>query len=107
MRIKIGAHDYDVSRVSCIDHDDSDKIGEFSFMDGTIRIDDRLESGQFAEVLTHEIVHGIDVFMNGGQTLSEETVERIGGGLAMVLRDNPALVEMFAELSGINEREAE
>jgi hypothetical protein len=53
-----------------------------------------MTESQKAHTLLHEVIHGIDFFLEIG--LSEEQTERLMKGLLMVFQDNPDFVEYIA-----------
>lgn len=96
MKIKIGCFEYCVDEVECVNKFEPRK-GEIDFYDRVIRIDKGMSELDKIETLIHEAIHGLDEFMQIG--LDEEHVKKIGHGLAMLLRDNPELVNrLFSPL---------
>jgi hypothetical protein len=93
-KVKIGCHVYDINLVECVNKYEPRK-GEIEYMKQVIRIDNSMPEDSKFGTLIHEIVHGIDYFMD--MDLTEEQVTKLGNGFAMVLRDNPNLIELVRE----------
>lgn len=87
-KVKIGCFQYDVIEVENVSRFESRK-GEIDFFNRVIKIDSGMTYQDKQESLFHEIIHGIDEFMNIG--LEEAQVKKLGAALAMVLTDNPGL----------------
>lgn len=86
--MKIGCYRYEVKEVKSVNKFEARK-GEIDFYEKVIRLDEDMSPNDKLETLLHEIVHGIDDFMDVG--LEENQVKKLGHGLAMVFMDNPDL----------------
>lgn len=84
--IRIGAIDYEVGRKNDLILNDS-LLGEITYGNARINIDEQLCGSKMREVLVHEMTHGI-LIEAGYDEHTEEQANRIGKVLAMVLRDN-------------------
>lgn len=89
-KVKIGNQTYDVFEVECVDKHDTLK-GMIKYYDSVIRIDNGMTLEQKQETLLHEIIHGVEQFMN--LDLEEDEVKQLGRGLHMVFKDNPSLLD--------------
>jgi hypothetical protein len=92
-KIKIGCYTYNVSEVDVVEKYTS-AVGYIDFNTKTIKIDKEVKDNFKLEILFHEVLHGIDNFMGIG--LEEAEIEKLGKGLTMVLKDNPALIDMVS-----------
>jgi molecular chaperone GrpE (heat shock protein) len=90
-KIKIGCYTYDVSEVDVVEKY-TNTVGQIDYNAKTIEIDKEVNGTYKLEILFHEVLHAIDNFMGIG--LEENEIEKLGKGLTMVLKDNPALVEL-------------
>jgi hypothetical protein len=86
--VKIGCYRYVVKEVKSVNKFEPRK-GEIDYYEKVIRLDEDMSTDDKLETLLHEIVHGIDDFMDVG--LEEDQVKKLGHGLAMVFMDNPDL----------------
>lgn len=84
--IRIGSIDYDVSYKQGLSAGDS-LWGEIVYGRSEINIDDSLSKSKAREVLAHELAHGL-LFEAGYEEHEEDTANRLGKILAMILRDN-------------------
>ena len=84
--VKIGYKDYKVDEQEHLNDDTRLLDGQIDYGENKIHLFQRLTDADKKATLLHEIIHGIDRFMIIG--LSEEQVEKLGEGLAMVIRDN-------------------
>lgn len=94
--VKIGPFDIAVKNFATLEENEAN-LGTFSHCDHTIYKRDRYANvQQEAEVVLHEILHGIYQTMNVRPRDGEErTVHLMAIGMAMVIRDNPALMKWF------------
>lgn len=88
-QVKIGCHLYQVSEVESVNKFEPRK-GEIDYFQRLIKIDKDMTDRDKRETLLHEIIHGIEEFM--GIDLEESQIRKLGAGLAMVLEDNPELL---------------
>jgi len=58
---------------------------------GKIVVDGQLSEGAKRNTLMHEVIHGIDEFLEIG--LNEVKTDKVARGMLMVLKQNPALVD--------------
>jgi len=84
--IRVGANDYKVKAINSL-LDDSDNLGNITYSNATIRIDDSLAESTFKETLAHELVHAM-LYESGYYEHNEDQVIRLGKVLSMILRDN-------------------
>lgn len=96
MRLKIGPYNYTVKDVDCVSKSEP-FCGLILYAEQEIRLDSDLMPERRVETLLHEAIHGIDEYMS--TDLSEAQVKSLGIGITMLLRDNPELVELVADLS--------
>lgn len=90
-KIKIGCFQYTITEVKSVSKFEPRK-GEIDLLQRAIKIDSDMTPQDKQETLLHEIIHGIDEFMRIG--LEEEQVKKLGAALAMVLIDNPGLIDL-------------
>lgn len=91
-KIKIGYSDYDIivqSSESPLLVNGDECYGIIEHDNKKIYLNERFNKDQQNETLLHEVIHGIDEFMNIG--LTEDQVERLGKGMYLVLKENNLL----------------
>lgn len=91
-KVKIGHRTFKVVEVECVDKHES-LAGQINYYDSVIKIDSGLDKDHKKETLLHEIIHGVEDFMN--LDLEENEVQQLGRGLMMVIKDNPRLLEVL------------
>jgi len=89
-KIKIGDKDYKIKVDQQIEIN-SGRLGEIDYRNVEITVTSGLETQMLKDVLVHEAVHGMLQFMGEHEVNREETVERITGGLLMLIKGNPDL----------------
>ncbi len=87
MKVKILGINYDVKMCNEGELGDGDYIGRIIAKQALIRIDKTARSQPQAELLLHEIIHGIDMSMD--TQIKETIIKRLAHGLYAVLIDNP------------------
>lgn len=87
--VRIGPHRYKLEIVSKVGEDDN--WGQYYSDEQKIELSDKLSGSKWAEILVHEMVHGI--VDNWGIDLPDEEkfVSVFSIGLTQVLKDNPTL----------------
>lgn len=84
--VRIGANDYSVKLVeSLLSH--SERLGDVTYFNATIRIDNSLSKSILRETLAHELIHAM-LYEAGYEEHDEGQVVLLGKVLAMLLRDN-------------------
>ena len=95
--VRIGPHVFGVSKVVKFQRDknnpskkdeDEDNLGELDYENLTIRIRKGMPESVEAEILLHEIVHGILMKLKLEEDLEEMIAETLGQDLLAVLRVN-------------------
>lgn len=93
--VKIGAIPY---RVTTDDHERAN-WGLIEHAKQTITISTQLGDHAAAQTLMHEIMHGIEVNLEGnGGDHDDAKIQRLGNAILMVLVDNPDLCRMVEAL---------
>ena len=89
--VKIGYRRYAVHEVDASELADNGRKGEIVFRTGEIRIADNLPQDNAAEVVVHEILHGLfhDLGVDWSAEDEERMVERLSPRLAALFVDNP------------------
>jgi len=99
-KIKIGPYDYNVETVDHLMDLQGELYGQHDPSSNTIRINGAIKNEQIkAETLWHEILHAIwNIFHLGCPCEEEKAVSSLATGVAMVMRDNPALRKYLWEI---------
>ena len=93
-QIKIGATRFNVVIEDDLrNFDDSRLDGHIKYGECKICIDSKMDGDRPRDVLMHEILHGIAD--HAAVNLDEGQVERLANGIAAVLVDNPAFLEIW------------
>ncbi|WP_458098596.1 hypothetical protein [Roseomonas sp. WA12] len=94
MKIRIGPFDYAVSPADVVAARENDYDGQIHRGRLTIVVDPTIAPQRQAEVLLHEVLHGVwfSQGIPGSDEEEERAVNGLGLGLLQVLRDNPALL---------------
>ena len=95
--VRIGPHDIAIRVLKAEERDAN--LGSFSSIQQSIGVREAYATpSQEAETLIHEILHAVYVIMDARPKDSEERlVGLMATGLAMVIRDNPELIEWLSE----------
>ena len=90
MKVKIGAFDFVIDFVPLND----EIFGDFSYINGRIRIEKNLKGPLLVDTLLHEIGHGIFAVyqLKGNKDSEERTVSVMASGYTQVFRDNEWLL---------------
>ena len=96
-KIKIGYQDYVIHELDPQGMGNID--GKFNDKTGEIIIDSSLLPNVKAEILLHEVIHGIwhHFGLDSGGLSPERVVDSIGKGLATVIRDNPEFLSWLED----------
>ena len=97
-KIKVGP--FDISVVSLFPEDKEECLGQFSPFDLTVELrEDYTTQQQEAETLLHELLHAIwyTMAIAAEREVEEKVVGPMSVGLAMVIRDNPDLINWIRE----------
>lgn len=98
--LKIGARRYSVKAIPSEDMDDSRTIGQIGLYTGKILIDETHMPSSQAEVLIHEVLHGI--FLDSGARLprkkEEKLVRLLSPRITAFLADNPAEIRHLLQM---------
>lgn len=87
-KVKISGIDYTVQLAGHRSVEDGVLLGEISYVDATIYINDEQNDQQRESTLIHEIVHGILHHIGSELNDNEKFVEGFSSGLHQVFRDN-------------------
>lgn len=93
MKIKVGYVDVPVRVLPALHADEAEMDAVYRLPTNEIAIRTDRSSQEQARFLIHELLHAIfDIFALKVPTDEEDMVEQLDGPLAMVIRDNPALL---------------
>lgn len=96
--LRVGAFDFKIVEFTPMGAASARRYGEFSAMEGLIRIDPQAGRIKTLDTLLHELLHAIYWTWNIHDTDDEErTVASMSTGLTQVIRDNPDLLRFILE----------
>jgi hypothetical protein len=95
--VKIGGIVYAVEYVQNLRDGDAKLNGWIQYDPSTISIEATMGEQAAAQVMWHEILHGIATQAGRHGELKEQTIDALAYGIVQVLRDNPDLVQMTTE----------
>jgi hypothetical protein len=92
-KIKIGYQVYDYIEVNELFNDNNESLlGQISYKDKRIHLKKGLADEVWAEVILHEILHGVDFIVLNN--LEEKQINQLGIGLAFLLKQNPRFFDL-------------
>jgi hypothetical protein len=96
--IRVAAFDFKVEEWHPMGSASARRYGEFSSMEGVIRIDPQAGRIKTLDTVIHELLHAVYWSYNiAGSDDEERTVATMSTGLTQVLRDNPDLRRFIEE----------
>lgn len=98
--VRVGPFDYKVETVDHLKDDTGELLGQHDPHTNTIRLNGRIENEQIkAETLFHELLHAVwNIFGLSNPEEEEAAVHKMSVGVAMIFRDNPALVKYLTDV---------
>ncbi|MCM3161010.1 hypothetical protein [Metabacillus litoralis] len=97
-KILIGNKEYTYIEEEKLNDESSHRVqGRINSKDQTLKILSNLQQDKWNEIILHEIIHGIerDTSYFGELFFEEDVIRAWGKGLAMVLKQNPQILDMF------------
>ena len=92
-----GGIEYEVEYVPDLRDGDARLNGWIQYDPSKISIEAKLGEQMTAQVVWHEILHGIATQAGRHNELKENTIDALAYGIVQVLRDNPELVRMITK----------